>query len=249
MKKKRILCTMLALLLLTGCSSKPSHVTETEAPTLPDPSSPQEQIKLLVRQADLWTVPSGEAAETYYYAVTDMDRNGRLEIWAASTQGTGIYTYGTVHEVSADYSDIHECMTPCKEDKDLPEIIMESTPAAFDEDTGCYDYLFTNDTRNGAAEHYQSIVALRLQEGAVSCTTLANSYDHWIDEGQEEHEYAIPSGDSFIQVSAEQYDSAMRDYQADRQGFTANFKWFTLEDGVSEALLSSSWDVFISSFQ
>ena len=41
----------------------------------------------------------------------------------------------------------------------------------------------------------------------------------------------------------------MRDYQADRQGFTANFKWFTLEDGVSEALLSSSWDVFISSFQ
>ena len=92
-------------------------------------------------------------------------------------------------------------------------------------------------------------LALRLQEGAVSCTTLANSYDHWIDEGQEEHEYAIPSGDSFIQVSAEQYDSTMRDYQADRQGFTANFKWFTLEDGVSEALLSSSWDVFISSFQ
>ena len=218
MKKRRILCTLLALLLLSGCSSKPSHVTETEAPTLPDPSSPQEQIKLLVRQADLWTVPSGEAAETYYYAVTDMDRNGRLEIWAASTQGTGIYTYGTVHEVSADYSDIHECMTPCKEDKDLPEIIMESTPAAFDDDTGCYDYLFTNDTRNGAAEHYQSIVALRLQEGAVSCTTLANSYDHWIDEGQEEHEYAIPSGDSFIQVSAEQYDSTMRDYQADRQG-------------------------------
>ena len=66
MKKKRILCTLLALLLLSGCSSKPSHVTETEAPTLPDPSTPQEQIKLLVRQADLWTVPSGEAAETYY---------------------------------------------------------------------------------------------------------------------------------------------------------------------------------------
>ena len=40
MKKKRILCTLLALLLLSGCSSKPSHVTETEAPTLPDPSTP-----------------------------------------------------------------------------------------------------------------------------------------------------------------------------------------------------------------
>ena len=66
MKKRRILCTMLALLLLTGCSSKPSHVTETEAPTLPDPSSPQEQIKLLVRQADLWTVPGKQLSLTFW---------------------------------------------------------------------------------------------------------------------------------------------------------------------------------------
>lgn len=248
MKKRHIIGVLLAVLLLTGCSSTPP-VTETEAPTAADLSSPQEQIKLLMSQVALWQVPSEGASETCYYAVTDLDRNGRLEILAASTQGTGIYTYGTVHEVSADYTDVQECMTPCKEDKDLPEIIMDSTPAAYDADAGCYDYLFTNDTRNGAAEHYQSIVAVRLQDGVLTCTTLANSYDHWIDEGQEEHEYAIPSGDSFMQVSAEQYASTMSDYQAERQGFTANFKWFTFEEEVNEAVLTSSWETFNASFQ
>lgn len=249
MKKRHIAGILLAALLLTGCTGTPAPATEPTEPTAPDLSSPQEQIKLLMNQAALWQVPSEGASETYYYAVTDLDRNGRLEILAASTQGTGIYTYGTVHEVSADYTDVQECMTPCKEDKDLPEIIMDSTPAAYDADTGCYDYLFTNDTRNGAAEYYQSIVAVRLQDGVLTCTTLANSYDHWIDEGQEEHEYAIPSGDSFMQVGAEQYNSVMSDYQAERQGFTANFKWFTFDEAVNEAVLTESWETFNASFQ
>lgn len=249
MKKRHIISVLLAVLLLTGCSSTPTPVTETEAPTAPDLSSPQEQIKLLLRQMDTWLVHSEGASDTYYYAVTDLDRNGRLEIVAASTQGTGIYTYGTVHEVSADYTDVQECMTPCKEDGDLPEIIMDSTPAAYDADSGYYDYLFTNDTRNGAAEHYQSIVAVRLQNGVLTCTTLANSYDHWIDEGQEEHEYAVPSGDGFMQVSAEQYASTMSDYQAERQGFTANFQWFTPDSEITETVLTSSWETFNASFQ
>lgn len=248
MKKQHIACLLLAALLLTGCSRAPAQVTEPEVSTAPDPSSYQEQIKLLMSQVDTWKVLS-EEAETYYYAVTDLDRNGRLEIVAASTQGTGFYTYGTVHEVSADFTDVHECMTPCKQDEDLPEIIMDSTPAAYDQDSGCYDYLFTNDTRNGAAESYQSIVALRLQDGVVTCTTLANSYDHWIDAGQEEHEYAVPSGDGFMQVSAEQYDAVMSDYQSERQGFTANFQWFTFEDAVDEGVLTSSWETFNASFQ
>ena len=73
MKKRHMIGALLAVLLLTGCSSTPSPVTETEAPTAPDPSSPQEQIKLLMSQVALWQVPSEGASETYYYAVTDLD--------------------------------------------------------------------------------------------------------------------------------------------------------------------------------
>lgn len=248
MKKLRILCVLLSILLLAGCSNAPAQVTEPET-TIPDLSSPEEQIKLLMQQINTWKVPDELESETYYYAVTDLDQNGRLEILEASTQGTGIYTYGALYEVSADFTDVHECMTPCKQDGDLPEIIMDSAPAAYDPDSGCYDYLFTNETRNGAAEHYESIVAMRLQNGNLTCTTLATSVDLWIDEGIESHEYAVANGDDFMQVSAEQYAAVMDDYQANRQGFTANFQWFTFKEEVTETVLGSSWNTFSASFQ
>ena len=156
MKIKKLFCILFATaLLLAGCSSPaPQAVTEPETVTEPDPADPQEQIKLLANSVDIWRVPNDLEYEPYYYTVTDLDHNGRLEIIGASTQGTGIYTYGVVYEVGADFSSVQECMTPCKENSDLPELIMNSAPAAYDEAAHSYDYLFTNDTRNGAAEHY-----------------------------------------------------------------------------------------------
>lgn len=249
MKITKVLCIFFAAaFLLTGCSSPaPQRATEPETVTEPDPADPQEQIKLLMKNVDTWRVPNDLEYEPYYYTVTDLDHNGRLEIIGASTQGTGIYTYGVVYEVGADFSSVQECMTPCKENSDLPELIMNSAPAAYDEAAHVYDYLFTNDTRNGAAEHYQSIVAVRLTDGMLTCTVLANSYDHYIDSGLEQHEYAVPSGDSFLPSSKEEYDSIISNYQSARQPFTAKFEWFNFEKTVNEEVLLSSWNVFQSS--
>lgn len=253
MKVKKILCILFAAaLLLAGCSSPaPQQGTEATEATQPDPSDPAAQITLLMNAVNTWRVVNNfSGAETYYYTVTDLDQNGRLEILAASTQGTGFYTYGVLYEVSADFASIQECITPCMEDGgDLPELIMNSAPAAYDEDTGTFDYLFTNDTRNGAAEYYQSIVAVRLQNGVLSCTTLANSYDHYIDEGIEEHEYAVLSGDVRLPATASDYAAVISNYQADRVGFTAQFEWFNFGSEVNESVLQSSWDVFRASLE
>lgn len=251
MNTKKIICLLLAvMLLLIGCTEKaPTLATEPSEATAPPPSSAEAQIQLIFSQLSSWKASAEEeTAEPYYYAVTDLDRNGRLEIIAACTQGTGFYTYGKVFEVSEDFASLQECDTPCTHDQDLPEIIMDSVPASFDRDSGCYDYLFTNDTRNGAAEHYQSIVAMRLQNGVLTCTTLANSVDLWIDEGQEEHSYAIPSGDGFQEVSASQYSSVISEYQSERDGFTASFEWFTFDKEVTESTLTSSWNMFHSAW-
>lgn len=253
MKVKKILCILFATaLLLAGCSSPdPQQGTETTEATQPDPSDPAAQITLLMNAVNTWRVVNDfDAAETYYYTVTDLDQNGRLEILAASTQGTGIYTYGVLYEVSADFASVQECATPCMEDGgDLPELIINSTPAAHNEADRTFDYLFTNDTRNGAAEHYQSIVAVRLQNGVLSCTTLANSYDHYIDEGIEEHEYAVLSGDVRLPATASDYAAVASNYQAERVGFTAQFEWFTFGSEVNESVLQSSWNVFRSSLE
>lgn len=253
MKVKKILCILLATaILLVGCSSPaPQQGTEATEATQPDPSDPAAQITLLMNAVNTWRVVNDfSGAETYYYTVTDLDQNGRLEILAASTQGTGFYTYGALYEVSADFASIQECITPCMEDGgDLPELIMNSAPAAYNEADKTFDYLFTNDTRNGAAEHYQSVVAVRLQNGVLSCTTLANSYDHYIDEGIEEHEYAVLSGDIFLPATESDYAAVASNYQAERVGFTAHFEWFNFGSEINESVLQSSWNVFRSSLE
>lgn len=250
MKFRKLLCILLTvILLLAGCSSDtPQEVTETEAPTQPEPSTTEAQLSLLMSLADTWCKDETDESGTqynYYYAVTDLDQNGRLEITAALTQGTGVFTYGTMYEVDESFDGLEICWND--EEVDLPEITVSSVPAAYDADSGCYDYLFTNTTNNGSAESYESIQAIRLQDGTLTCTALAHSYTKWIDAGQEEHEYAVLSEDTFLTSTASEYNSVISDYQADRQGFTASLEWFTFESEVNEMVLAASLKAFQAS--
>ena len=43
---------------------------------------------------------------SWNYVVTDLDRNGRLELITATLQGTGLYTYLNAYEVSEDGSQL-----------------------------------------------------------------------------------------------------------------------------------------------
>lgn len=249
MKSKKILAAAVMIaLLLVGCNGKSDNqANDTTVPEAPAPSSPEGQLSLLLEQSDVWLVNSDEESEKFYYAVTDLDQNGRLEIFAASTQGTGIFTYGSMYEVNENYTGLTPCHTPCDDGGDLPEVIINSVPGAYQAEDGSYHYLFTNDTQNGYNEQYQSIAAMRLDNGNLSSTVLANSYTKWIDAGIEEHDYVQIAGDSFISISASQYDSVISNYQSERQPFTANFEWQSYDSSVTLELLQSSWETFRSS--
>lgn len=249
MKSKKLLAVAIAAaLLLAGCArNNENPANDTTVPEPPAPSSPEGQLTLLLEQSNIWLINSDDESEKYYYAVTDLDQNGHLEIFAASTQGTGIFTYGALYEVNDDYTGLTQCHTPCDDGSDLPEVIINSAPGAYDPDSKTYFYLFTNDTQDGAAEQYQSIVALSLSNRNLSCTTLANSYTKWIDAGIEEHEYVQVSEDTFAPISASQYDSVISNYQNSYHPFTANFEWQSYESSVTLEQLQSSWDTFCAS--
>lgn len=210
--------------------------------TVPSEPTAQEQIQLLMNQVDRWRQTDEPGFSPYYYAVTDLDWNGRLEIIAASTQGTGIFTDGTMYEVSEDFTSIQACSMPCGDGETLPELIMNFVPAAFDPADGAYYYVFKDDYRNGAAEYGQTIVPLCLRGGAVTYETLAWMHLQAVD-GITQEEYHTPEKE----ITPAEYETVISDFQARLEGFTANFEWFTFSGEVDEAVLTKSWEIFQSS--
>lgn len=228
------------LAFLSGCSA-PAPQGETQPAVTEEAAnsaaSCEDQLKLLADSQSQWQ-QQDESGEPYYYAVADLDRNGRLEILAMSTQGTGVFTFGKIYEVNDSASALKECSLPVEEGS-LPEMIMSSVPAASAGGT-CY-YLFTDESKNGAAEYHQSIQAVSLKDGAISIETLGQSTMIAVD-GNPSWTYSR-DGQSIIQ---EEYDAIIPAFQAEREGFTANFQWFTLENGIDETILAKSWEAFRS---
>ena len=119
MKKKLIAGILLFTLcasLLTGCgqSAPEAPIEESFTPiqpvTLPGAA---EQEALLEQNRALWEFGGYETA--WFYAFTDLDHNGRLEVIAATTQGSGVFTYGHLYEVAEDFSGVNDCCPPDSE--------------------------------------------------------------------------------------------------------------------------------------
>lgn len=231
----------LILAFLSSCSA-PAPQVETQ-PTVTEETansaaSYENQLKLLADSQSQWQ-QQDEPGEPYSYAVADLDQNGRLEILAMSTRGTGVFTFGKIYEVNDSASALAECSLPLEEGEALPELIMSSVPAANAQ--GTYYYLFHDDVKNGAAEYPQSIQAVSLKDGVISIETLGQSTMIAVD-GNPGWTYSR-NGQPITQ---EEYEAIIPAFQAERQGFTANFEWFTLENGMDEATLSKSWEAFQS---
>ena len=105
-KKKLLICTAFLLCAATGCSGNSPSVTEVSAaetaPASEDAAVSEEisaQLSLIAANASVW-VQDASYGTVYQYTVTDLDQNGRLEVIAASLQGTGLYTYSCFFEVN-----------------------------------------------------------------------------------------------------------------------------------------------------
>lgn len=176
-------CLFLIILTLTGCGSAPhTSDADTVSDNQPSQSIPEasdsdtinydNQLQLIVDSATTWIGDTEQSAEPYFYAVTDLDQNGWLEIIQSSCQGTGLYTYTNLWEVGPNETEIVPCQFPIADGGSQPDIITDPDTVYFDEVRDCYFYIFRDDIRNGAAEHYQSQVDFSLQDGVVTITLL-----------------------------------------------------------------------------
>lgn len=198
----------LIVLTLTGCESA-QDMSDTDAisDNLYSPSAPVSsdtntinygsQLQLIADNAEVWMGDPELIPEPYFYAVADLDQNGRLEIIQSSCQGTGLYTYTQLWEVDAAGTALTPCQLSVAEGDSQPDIISDPDMVYFDEVRDRYYYIFHDDIRNGWAEYYQNWVAVSLQDGVVTTTLLGQKHSiHLTPDSNEVITYMDANGNT-----------------------------------------------------
>ena len=169
----------------------------------------EEQRRILEDNRSLWTFDQEDYSPDWYYAFTDLDHNGLLEVLAASTQGSGMFTYAHFYEVLPDGSGIKNLYHADEEVEgpdDWPEVVMESIPCYYDSSSDCYYYVCTNTTRDGAAHSISQTAALSLKDGVAEWEYLACMDIRMTDSGEEKTSYEDAEGNS---ITEEDYNSVV----------------------------------------
>lgn len=242
----KTICIFLSVIFLglCGCgnsASAPAEPVQSSEPTSTPAAvlSTEEQIRLILSDSSRWLVPREEYTPEYFYAVTDLDRNGRLEILQASTQGTGIFTYGTLFEVNDSFTELKECPILQGEGDNLPEIIVSAADCYQDAD-GVYYYVFNDTARNGVNEIYSAKESLSLANGTISRKVIASSYS--VLEG-ESYRTTYQDADG-SEIDEARFNAAEEISFAGMQKNSVSLGWFLSGNADLQNLISQSWDVF-----
>ena len=194
----------------------------------------EEQKQMIEDNRELWAFTEPYDSP-WFYTFTDLDHNGRLEVIAATTQGSGIFTYANFWEVLPDGSGIDNCCRKNVEIEgpdDWPEIIVDSIPCYYDALSGCYYYPCENVTRDGYAHQYYSWQVLCLKDGAAEWEFLAAKNVNWRDEetGSEYPDAVTTCVDAAGNpITEQEYDGAVEKRFAEREKTELKLDWIRVE--------------------
>ena len=197
-----LLCAVMMLTLLSGCAISgrelaaaalgpagisvvvgAAPIAPSQPVTMPSPLlNTAQQIQLLERCRTQWAFGSTEAV-SWSYAYTDLNRNGRLEVLAAATQGTSSFTTVKCFEVSPNFSGVTECYSP-SQTEGWPEITVAALPCFSDSRTGACYYVCEDLTKLSAAEYSYAQRVFWLFDGVLQMNTLATKSVTYSANGQ-----------------------------------------------------------------
>ncbi len=211
----------------------------------------ENQLDLIFSQKNIWEQTDELIAEDIQYTVVDLNGNGRLELVAASCQGTGHYTYADIYEVSEDGNSLihYTHMTP--EGDSQADIIWGVAPVYYSQKENIYRYIFDDLVRSGAAYYYEGRKSLELKENQIVETTLAYRITEYINSAP----VVTYGGMEGIPVTNEQEytDAPDKTFEGWQKGM-AYFLWFTVpaqgeDDGLWKERLTTSYRSFSIVFE
>lgn len=263
MKALRICCCLfLIMTMLTGCVATPKvSDEETESDSYSSQISPvtdgsdamdyDSQLQIIAKNADVWMGDTERIAEPFFYAITDLDRNGRLEIIQSFRQGTGLYTCTQLWEVDVNKSILVPCQFSEYEEGSQPDIISDDPISVyFDKRNNCYYYIFDDVIRYSAGEIRQNLLSVSLQNCIVTTTLLAQSYSVADSNSDMTTTYKDANGNAIdenaFNITA---DNTYADFTAMKStigwtDYSVSSQMPTLTELEIKAILKTSWEKF-----
>lgn len=162
------------------------------------------ESKVIADNCDMWLNFMDYANEVEAYAVTDLDKNGRAEIIVSNMGGTGYYTYTRIFEINEEHDGLEEVKTDFVEGNSQPDMISFGEPVTvYIDNDFVHHYIMEDYLKATAAEYYNVIYDVTLQEGQLSCQVLARRSELYTD-GSEKVEYEDGRG---LKITEEIYRS------------------------------------------
>lgn len=202
----------------------------------------EKQLAVILDNISKWSLTKElEQYDTYGYAITDLDRNGRLEIITSHCDGAGMYSYNKYYEVNESLDGINELTTNLK-DEDIQTYIMDATVKVFyDAIKNEYHYVFTNVNRNGAAEYNEAKYEVVLKDGKITQKLLA-SKDIIYKNGGEDIDIIIKNADG-EELTDESYERYEYIHFKDYEYSLASIEW-VMNGGSTKSELEKSYNNF-----
>lgn len=240
---KRFIALALVILavlsVLTACTNEASPATKAtetaDSTNATGNPTVDEQLKMLSHYKDTFKHPDFDASatpEAFYFAVTDLDNDGLVEIIKSACTGTGQYTESYFFEVHEKGNGINSCNPAMINRESEPDIIVDYTDCYINEETGEIFYAYSDVTRVSASESYRS-------KGWYTFRDNRFVYEAVATESIVEGAPIYKSTDDEV-ITAKDFTNAMDNYFEGYKSAITTFGWtpFVNEDGVAASDLS-----------
>ena len=231
MKKSIAILLALVLVLSLGaaCLAEPVQA---------DQKSVDAQIALFC--ADLETIRQGETTGTWFYTVTDLDHNGRLELLSASLRGDGSTCEFRAWEISEDKKSFAECALGILIGEDFPCVLTESAATYYDNVTDTWHYLIDGNAALPLGQNSSARCILTMKSSKFICNLYGLRQEELVN-GFSTITFKDASGKT---VTPDEYKNAGISDLAEMEPGSVLFDWFDLSSSPEASRFSDSYAVF-----
>ena len=226
--KKLCAFTLMLVLLASLCATGfavPSRASENTALA---------QIDLIFKSFD--TCRQNETEGTWFYAVTDLDHNGRLELLAASVQGANCIPAAKFWEVSMDGRTLEPGRLNIADGETFVNILTDSAETRYDPGNDSWYYLVTSYYPVSSDEAYLDKSAVFLKSGVLDYGVLATEHVSGASSS-----YMGPDGKT---ITEEDFRCIGDRVFENSQQTSTHFEWFKADDAKKVDVFTYSYAVF-----